>query len=146
EEMGYEVISLQQSQKALLKSADLIRGFMILLSLVGLLAASVSFISHSLSLLRQKEREIGIMKAFGASDKDIFFEQLAESLFLVLVSFAFSIIVFNLILLKTKMEKEPVIPGSLSLISVVLIALFCGIFPAAKAAGTNISDAIRTGV
>ncbi len=146
EDKGYEVISLQQSESALKKSAETIRGFLILLSLTGFAAALVSFMSHSLSVIKVREREIGIKKAFGASDKDIFIEQLAETSILVLVSFVASSFVLNLILVKSGMEKEPVIPGSLSVISAVITAAFCGIFPALKAAKTGISDAIRNGV
>ncbi|MBR0138584.1 MAG: ABC transporter permease [Erysipelotrichaceae bacterium] len=142
EEKGYEILSLQKSEKALRQTAEAIKGFIVMLSVICFAAALISLVNHSFSLLKRKEREIGIKKAFGASGKDIFMEQISETVLLVLISFVISIFVFNLIMGK---KKEPVLPSSSYILTVILTAVGCGIIPALRASRIRISDAIRTG-
>ena len=131
------------------ESAQAMNRMLILISTVSLLVGGVVIMNILLVSIRERVREIGIRRSFGARKLDITLQFLFES---VLVSLLGGILGIGLGLsicyglqrfdiLPTQVTAEPFI---LSFVFCTLIGLIFGIHPARKAALMNPEESIRS--
>ncbi len=117
------------------------------LSLFALIISLLGMVNHMLSSLPTRCREIGIKKAIGARDSDIFFQFILEAQLVMLIS-SLGAAASNEVLMKTVSLLglfEPGTDRSVYRIFLMVIPAGCALcfYPAVKAAKISISQAIR---
>ena len=131
------------------ESAQAMNRMLILISTVSLLVGGVVIMNILLVSIRERVREIGIRRSFGARKLDITLQFLFESVLVSLLggilgiglglSICFGLQRFDI--LPTQVTAEPFI---LSFVFCTLIGLIFGIHPARKAALMNPEESIRS--
>lgn len=131
------------------ESAQAMNRMLILISTVSLLVGGIVIMNILLVSIRERVREIGIRRCFGARKSDITLQFLFESVLVSLLggilgiglglSISFGLKRFNI--LPTQVTWEPFV---LSFIFCTLIGLIFGIHPARKAALMSPEEAIRS--
>ena len=142
------LISQKESQKSFEIMGSLIKNILLSLSFISVVVAFIGIINNSLSNIDLRKQEIGIKKALGATDKDIYKQFLGEVVLVILLSLFLSLTALYLILLFLKITLSWVIIPNWDncadlLFIVVLLGIICGIYPAIKAGKVTIISAIR---
>jgi putative ABC transport system permease protein len=130
------------------ESAQALNRMLILISTVSLLVGGIVIMNILLVSIRERVREIGIRRCFGARRSDITQQFLFESVFVALlggilgtgIGLAISIIFQRFDLLPTKITWEPF---ALAFAFSTLIGLVFGIQPARKAAMLSPEESLR---
>ncbi|MDO4377530.1 MAG: ABC transporter permease [Erysipelotrichia bacterium] len=144
----YLLVSQKESQKSFEIMGSLIKNILLSLSFIAVIVAFIGIINNSLSNIDLRKQEIGIKKAMGATDKDIYKQFLSEVVLIILLSLLLSLTALYLVLFLMKVTLSwTIIPnwdncGDL-LFAVVLLGAICGIYPAIKAGKVSIISAIR---
>ncbi|MDD7794920.1 ABC transporter permease [Clostridium sp. 'White wine YQ'] len=160
EDLGYMTTSAQEMAKSINK---MLNGISLILSSLGvivLVVAAIGIINTMIMAIYEKFRSIGVMKAVGASSRDIKNIFLVQSSSIGLIGgvtgviLGFSLIklgqIFINIYLKSKgysMTLEFGLPIWLVAASVgfsILLALIAGIYPASRASKLNPVDALQS--
>ena len=131
------------------ESAQAMNRMLILISTVSLLVGGVVIMNILLVSIRERVREIGIRRCFGARKSDITLQFLFES---VLISLLGGILGIGLgLIISFGLQRFDIIPTQvtwepfmLSFVFCTLIGLVFGIHPARKAALMNPEEAIRS--
>ncbi|NOY37388.1 MAG: ABC transporter permease [Chlorobi bacterium] len=159
EEMGLGVFSLADKLDEFKSNFVIINSLLGAVGFIALFVAALGIINTMVMSIMERTREIGIMKAIGASDREIrwiFFTEAGTigfigGIFGLLLGYGVTRIA-NLIL-NTKirpMDLEPVdmfyFPGWLlfgSLLFAILVSLAAGLYPASRAARVDPVKALR---
>lgn len=133
---------------------DIINGILILIAFISVVVASVNVMNTMYTAVFERTKEIGIMKAIGAKNKDILFIFVFESGVLGLIGGILGILLGYLIsstggkyaALAGYAALYPVFPLSLiigCLLFACVIAALSGVLPAIQASKLNPTDALR---
>ncbi len=137
-------------QNELLKAVDqifvMINGVLLAIGSISLIVGGIGIMNIMYANVTERTKEVGIMRAIGATKKDILFQFLTES---VLLS-AFGGIVGLLLAVVIVVAVHPLFPVAINVLAVVaavgistLIGVFFGVFPARRAANLTPIEAIR---
>jgi len=118
---------------------------------ISLLVGGIGIMNMMLVTVAERTREIGIRKAIGAKNRDIFYQFLIESIFISLSGTLLGIILgtgaaFGIM---TVLKLESVIAywaGTFACLSAILIGGFFGVCPAMRAARLDPVEALRRGL
>ncbi|MFA6089006.1 MAG: ABC transporter permease [Candidatus Woesearchaeota archaeon] len=133
---------------------DVITGILILIALISVIVASVNIMNTMYTAVLERTKEIGVMKAVGAQNKDIFFVFVFESGVLGLFGGTIGMLVgYLLASIGGAIAKaagyallQPGFPISLTIGCMVfsfLIGVISGFFPALQAAKQKPVDSLR---
>ena len=122
--------------------------FNIVLSIISLLIGGIGIMNIMLASILERTKEIGIMKAIGATKQDIILQFLSES---VLISLSGGIVgcllgIISSYILELATDIETIVSMSSILLSffvATFIGLIFGVLPAKSAANKNPIEAIR---
>lgn len=120
----------------------------LIISLITLVSSAVALMNIMLVSVKERIREIGTMKALGATINDIKRQFLSEALIVSQIGSVFGIL-FGIIIgnvFASKMGSEFVIPWGWVLFAVItsiLVGVSAGYYPAVKAARLDPIDALR---
>ncbi len=131
-----------------------IQAFLILVVAISLLVGGIGIMNIMLTTLSQRIREVGLRKALGAKDRDVFIQFLAESSLLTLIGgllgvisgVGLGIIIAYFIRLFTNFEWYFLITSGeigLAIGVALIIGIVFGLYPAQKAAKLNPIKALR---
>ena len=116
----------------------LLRGLVAVAAII-LLLACVNYINLSTAQSTLRRKEVGLRKVMGAGKRDIFWQTMAESMVLVLLSFGLALVVTEILLplVNSLSGKQLGLAGLLSLqvfpvvlVTLALIAFLSGTYPA----------------
>ena len=146
---NYLLVSQGQLGNVTEAITELIRSVLLAVAAISLIVAVIGLVNSTLSSIRARTYEIGVKKVLGAGDSDIFIQFLTEMAIILTVSAAIAITAVGLIVgtLKAYGMAEIVIDyqeNSVMLFRMLLLGLVCGLYPAKKAAGITIMEAIRS--
>ncbi len=113
---------------------------------ISLVVGGIGIMNIMYANVTERIKEIGIRRALGATQRDILYQFLSESLLLSLFGGLLGIVIASLIVFVVR----PFFPLEINLFSVILavgissgIGIFFGVFPARKASKLTPIDAIR---
>jgi putative ABC transport system permease protein len=117
---------------------------------ISLLVGGIGIMNIMLASISERIREIGIRKAVGASDPEVFVQIILESTVIAvlggLVGLVTSLGLIRLISSMTPTDNEPVITPASMLVAFsasVAIGVLAGLIPAFRAARMNVIQALR---
>jgi putative ABC transport system permease protein len=150
----FSVQSMGQMLSVLEEITGAIQAFLILVVAISLLVGGIGIMNIMLTTLSQRIREVGLRKALGAKDRDIFIQFLAESSLLTLIGgllgvisgVGLGIIIAYLIRLFTDFDWYFLITSGQIVLAIgvaLIIGVVFGLYPAQKAAKLNPIKALR---
>ncbi len=154
-EEDFEVSTPQASLATVNSVLTGVQTFIVMIALISIIVGAIGIVNTMTTSVLERRREIGAMKAIGATNKQIFTIFLIESGLLGLMGGLFGIILGtgvgyagttalnNFIGTNTKPAID-IILISIALIGSFLIGAISGIVPALKAARENPVDALRS--
>ncbi|MCX8095760.1 MAG: ABC transporter permease [Caldisericia bacterium] len=155
EDMGYTVFSIQTLINAISNVFRILQFILGGIAAISLIVAGVGIINTMTMSIYERTRQIGIMKAIGASNKDILLIFLIESAALgffggiggVILSFILNTIITIISPFITQGVKLNVISPFYLIIFAIMFAIIIGIisgyFPSKRAANLSPVDALR---
>lgn len=131
------------------KTFSLISGMTILVAIISLLVGGIGIMNVMLVTVSERSREIGIRKALGASNKQIRWQFLIESMVISFWGSVIGVILAGVIMLALRVftHLEPTINPAVivfSMLGAVCIGVLFGVAPAQKASRKNPIDALRS--
>ena len=128
---------------------DIISGMLALVSGISLIVGGIGVMNIMLVSIAERTHEIGIRKAIGASNLNIFLQFLFESLILCLLGGCFGLILGYVFafLISTIPPFSPYLDFRICLISLVIsitVGTIFGLYPAIKAARRNPIDSLKS--
>lgn len=124
----------------------MVNAVLVAIGSISLLVGGIGIMNIMYANVTERIKEIGIRRALGATQRDILYQFLAESLLLSLFGGIMGIVIATGIVLLVR----PFFPVEINLFSVVLavvissgIGIFFGVFPARRAAKLTPIEAIR---
>jgi putative ABC transport system permease protein len=148
EEDDFNVFDMKQITSMLTQITGVLTGLLSAVAAVSLLVGGIGIMNIMLVSVTERTREIGIRLAVGASEAQILFQFLVESILLSLVGGAVGIALgLSLGLLGARLLRVPFVPEP----GIILLAFgFCamvgivfGFFPARRAARMDPIEALR---
>lgn len=113
---------------------------------ISLVVGGIGIMNIMYATVTERTKEIGVMRAIGATEKDIMLQFLAEALILSIFGGLLGLISASLLVLLVRFF----FPASISLFAVIItfiisssIGIFFGVFPAKRAARLSPIEAIR---
>ena len=124
----------------------MLNGVLVAIGSISLIVGGIGIMNIMYSTVTERTKEIGIRRAIGATQNDILFQFLSESVILSIFGGFVGLTVSALIVLGIR----SVFPAAINLLSVVLavgvstlIGVFFGVFPARRASKLTPLEAIR---
>ena len=125
---------------------DIINLILVAIGSISLIVGGIGIMNIMYASVTERTKEVGIRRAMGATQKDILYQFLTESVVLSLMGGLLGLLLAALAVLATR----PFFPVSLNLLAVVIsltvssvIGVFFGVFPARRAAKLSPIEAIR---
>lgn len=125
---------------------SIINAVLVAIGSISLLVGGIGIMNIMYASVTERTKEIGIRRSLGATQKDILFQFLSESVTLSVFGGVLGLILAGLIVLII----HSFFPASISLLSVIIaftvstfIGVFFGVFPARRAAKLPPNEAIR---
>jgi len=125
---------------------DIINLILVAIGSISLIVGGIGIMNIMYASVTERTKEVGIRRAMGATQKDILYQFLTESVVLSLMGGLLGLLLAALAVLATR----PFFPVSLNLLAVVVsltvssvIGVFFGVFPARRAAKLSPIEAIR---
>ena len=148
DEDSYLLLSQKESEQAFDTILKVTKDVLIALSFVSLIVSFIGIINNSLANIQNRRQEIGIKKAVGATNKDIYRQFLLETLTVMIMSilWAFTALAIVILLLRVSFDLkiEISLKDNLSVIFIVtLLGVISGIYPAVQASKVTILSALR---
>jgi putative ABC transport system permease protein len=156
---GFNAFSLVDANSSLRQFFAVLDGFLAIFGSLALAVASIGIVNTLVMAILERRREIGIMKALGASDADIRWLFFAEAGAMGLVGGAFGValgwvigrlINFGTNIYLTRQHFPPAQVWSLplwlvlgALVFSLLVSLLSGLYPASRAARLDPVQALR---
>ncbi|MBQ9036183.1 MAG: ABC transporter permease [Erysipelotrichaceae bacterium] len=147
-EGNYLLINQSQLVSTTSLLTEMISNVLMFIASVSLLVSLIGMINSMLSNIRDRTYEIGIKKAMGAGNNDIYIEFLMESFmvfalgtfigWLLIISFVGLINLSGLMSIRIDYHK-----CLTDIVRLLVAGGLCGIYPACKASHITIMDAIR---
>lgn len=144
----YILISQKEIQQSMQLIASITEKILMALSFVSVIVSFIGIINNSLSSLHSRKQEIGIKKAMGATDKDIYWQFILETVIIIFISLfvAFMALMLVITLLKIFFSFEIYISYEECagiLVLVIFLSIVCGMYPAFLAGKITVISAIR---
>ncbi|MEA3355058.1 MAG: ABC transporter permease [Patescibacteria group bacterium] len=124
----------------------MLNGVLVAIGSISLIVGGIGIMNIMYSTVTERTKEIGIRRATGATENDILFQFLSESVILSIFGGIMGLTISALIVLGIR----SVFPAAINLLSVMLavgvstlIGVFFGVFPAKRAAKLTPLEAIR---
>ena len=159
QQMGYGTFSLLDATKALRQVFEVFDLFLLIFGSLALAVASLGIVNTLVMAVLERRREIGILKALGAADRDVrllFFAEagvmgLFGGIFGVIlgwligsaITFATNISLHRRDLPSIDLTSVPWWLVALAILFSVLVSFAAGIYPASRAAKLNPVEALR---
>jgi putative ABC transport system permease protein len=159
QQMGYGTFSLLDATKALRQVFEVFDLFLLIFGSLALAVASLGIVNTLVMAVLERRREIGILKALGAADRDVRLLFFAEAGVMGFFGGIFGVIlgwlIGSAITLATNISLHRRDLPSINLTSVpwwlvgtaivfsILVSLAAGIYPASRAAKLNPVEALR---
>ncbi len=154
---GHEDFSVQTPQAALSSVNSILTGvqiFIVLIASISIIVGAIGIVNTMLTAVMERKPQIGIMKAIGAQNKDIFFIFFFESGILGLIGGAIGVVVGTLIAYIGTIGINSFVGSTAdvginfilitsALLGSFLIGAVAGIIPAMRAAKEHPVDALR---
>ncbi|MBR0230030.1 MAG: ABC transporter permease [Erysipelotrichaceae bacterium] len=143
---NYVVVDQSDTGKAIQDMLQLCKSILMFLAYVAVAVSMIGLFSSMLSGIRERTYEIGIKKALGASDAQIFCQFLLEAMVIMTVSSLISIIgCYGVccLLKNTGVTDLNILKNSSVLIKTGLFGMACCIYPSRKGSMTAIITALR---
>ena len=142
---GYVLLQQKTLQRSLSSLTSLAARILLGLSLFCVFISLLSLLTSTLSSLKSRYHEIGIKKALGASDRDIYRQFIGESLIVLLLSSILSALISVAIRKMTGAADDPAMLQSecFYLMLVNLCGVLTSLYPAYKASKISVIRAIR---
>lgn len=157
--MGFSPYSLQDASKNLKLVFGVFDSFLLVFGSLALVVASLGIINTLVMAILERRREIGVLKALGASDRDIRMLFFAEAgamglmggvLGVVLgwaigrgITFGMNIYLHSINVPSTDITSVPWWMVGIAIVFAFLVSLAAGIYPASRAARLNPVEALR---
>lgn len=139
----YVLVEQGQLNEAVITVMNIISEVMLMLSYVSVGLAFVGMVNNVLSSLPQRCHEIGIKKAFGASNAQIYVQFLLETAAVIAASLLLCLPAGILLMkLVGSMENSGQLASRMVIIS--LAGIICGLYPAYKASTITVMEAVRS--
>ncbi len=147
---SYEVTDFDTGSTGAGKVADVLTSVLTLSSSIALAVAGIGIMSTLLGSVSARKKEIGILKALGATDLQVAFCFLTEALMIaaagiasgLVLSFLLLFVLFHAMRLSFTLHVGALF---VSILSALGIGLLFGILPAVRAAREDPIDALRAG-
>lgn len=147
QEDSYNILDMGQTLNTAMQSAQTMTGLLITVAAVVLVVGGIGIMNVLLVSIRERTREIGILKSIGARRRGILREFLLEAVIVsfaggfigVLLSFA-AVPIINLTGTTVLMSTEGIVLG---LLFSVITGVFFGVYPAIKASKLKPIDALN---
>jgi putative ABC transport system permease protein len=156
---GFNTFSILDASKGIARFFKILDMFLAIFGSMALAVASLGIVNTLVMAILERRREIGIMKALGASDGDVkrifFFEAGTMGLLGGAVGTGLGWMIGKIINLATNiyLQRQDVQPENFwyvplwlvitSLVFSVFVSLFAGLYPASRAARLNPVEALR---
>ncbi len=145
---SYLFIDQSQTKKSLISLLKLIKKVLIFLSFISVIVSIISIVNNSLNNINSRMKEIGIKKALGASDRDIYFQFIFENtlIFLagIIISVAIVFITIKVINIYSKIKIDiDWIDNIKYTVLILLVGSICNVRPAKKASEITIIETIK---
>lgn len=143
----FEVIAAMDLIEQEQKNSNIIKLITGIIAGISLIVGAIGITNIMLAAIGDRIREIGVLKALGAKNKDIFFQFLSESLLLSLIGGVLGSIVGSVLTFLPK-DSLPWVPSLLvsdyilAVIIAGLMGVFAGLFPAIYAAKKSPIEAL----
>jgi putative ABC transport system permease protein len=146
--LAYSLKTSEELLAQLRNVLDTLTGFITGIALISLLVGAIGIANIMLVSVTERTREIGIMKAVGAQNRDVLQLFLTESIVLGILGAVFGVVVG---LLGGYVATEwldlpyqvPLEWAGVAVVVGVLVGIFAGLYPAWNAAKTDPIDALR---
>lgn len=141
-------LSLSQGQLAQAAAAIMstLRNILLCLAYVAVFVSFVGLVNNTLASLKSRTFEIGVKKAFGASNKAIYLQFMLETMIVLTCSLLISALLAML-------SVSLIVPPSLAIdygnslriiVRIMVLGMLCGILPAYRASKVTVIEAIRS--
>jgi putative ABC transport system permease protein len=157
--MGFSPYSLQDASKNLKLVFGVFDSFLLVFGSLALVVASLGIINTLVMAILERRREIGVLKALGASDRDIRMLFFAEAGAMGLmggvlgvalgwaigrgITFGMNIYLHSINVPSTDITSVPWWMVGIAIVFAFLVSLAAGIYPASRAARLNPVEALR---
>lgn len=147
-EDAYNVASIAEQTEALTEVIDIVNIFVSVVAGISLLVGGIGIMNIMLVTVRERKKEIGIRKAIGAPDKQIWIQFLMEAIILtvvggvsgLLVGYIGSLLIGNLLTVVPQLTVGMIV-FSVGISS--MIGIIFGVYPAYKASKLDPIEALR---
>ena len=148
QEDDFAIVTAADIAKAARGISGTLSILLIALAALSLLVGGIVLMNILLISVSERVKEIGLRRALGATQSDIFTQFLAESLAITLLGMFFgSIVGWGMSMLVGALSKAPVIiswePFALAVVFSLMVGLFFGIQPARRAARLKPVEALQ---
>lgn len=146
EEDSFSVTEQTQILGTINQVFTMLNGVLVAIGSISLIVGGIGIMNIMYSTVTERTKEIGIRRAVGATQNDILFQFLSESVILSIFGGFIGLLISSLIVLAVR----SFFPAAINLLSVILavgvstlIGVFFGVFPAKRAAKLTPLEAIR---
>lgn len=147
---GADAFSIRDAGSTLVaaqESAATMSNLLISVAVVVLIVAGIGIMNVLLVSVKERTREIGILKAIGARRRDILLQFLLEAVMISVAGGVVAVILSSVLMRFISLSDLTILPSfegyAIAVVFSILTGTFFGYYPAAKAAALKPIDALR---